>query len=299
MGGISTGSGMRRVLLACGLGVAVAATACTGSSAPKSPSSPTPAAQETGGRPAAYQPLGLVGLWRVDAPGEERGAVLRLGDDLSLWRHCGMLEGEWRADVNGLFVGQLDGGSARCFPGDRRPFPSWLSSSAGYRPLGRGWRLIDRSGTTLAVLRPGGHPVPPRDVLPSLADPPRITALLRQLLRAPRPLPHALKPATPQQVLGRWVPAPGLAGPARRQPYLQFSADGTFTGLDGCNGQGGAWTLDEHGNLVAVQGAQTLIACAGAPVGQWLAKAVHVGFAGSTLVLVGQNGRPTGRLVPG
>lgn len=47
----------------------------------------------------------LVGLWRVEATGEEAGAVLRLAaDQMSLWRGCGVLLGGWRANSEGLFV---------------------------------------------------------------------------------------------------------------------------------------------------------------------------------------------------
>ena len=78
-------------------------------------------------------------------------------------------------------------------------------------------------------------------------------------------LPEGMVPPTPEQLTsGRWVPAgsgsnePGWPD----EPYAQFVSSGSWSGSDGCNGQGGSWSLDSQtGEWLASAGPQTLIGC--------------------------------------
>ena len=96
---------MRRAVLGLAAGLLLVGCATTTPAAAPSPPTKT------------TDPIGLVGLWTVRDAGEEPGAILRLGDDLTLWKNCGHLDGEWRADTAGQFLTFVAGGSDRCFRG--------------------------------------------------------------------------------------------------------------------------------------------------------------------------------------
>lgn len=155
MGRLRLAVGVLTVLLlaACGRGTA----AGPGSGASSAPT------------PAPGDPLDLVGLWSVRAAaGEEPGAVLRLGESVSLWRECGHLDGAWRATADGLFVDQVDSGSSACFRGPDS-VPDWLRQAAGQRTDGPERLLVDRDGRTVARLVPGGRPKVDPNTAPSEA----------------------------------------------------------------------------------------------------------------------------------
>jgi hypothetical protein len=78
---------------------------------------------------------------------------------------------------------------------------------------------------------------------------------------------------------------------------VTFASDGSWSGSDGCNGQGGRWRLGTGGDLVTTTGPSTQIGCAGVPVGGWMARARQAGLAGKTLVLLDGTGHEIGRLV--
>jgi hypothetical protein len=232
-----------------------------------------------------------------EAAGEEPGAILRLGESLSLWRACGHLDGAWRVTVEGLFVDHVAGGSDACF---RNPdsVPDWLRQAAGHRTDGPGRLLVDRDGRTVARLVPGGRPKVDANTAPSEGEPPVVTAGLRQALSPAAALPAGLKPVPAADLVGRWVPSDGTGARAPRPPFVELAADGGWTGSDGCNGQGGRWVAGSAGSFLAVAGAQTAIGCSGADVGGWLAGASRVGMAGNELVLLDRTGHELGRLRP-
>ncbi|MEJ8278582.1 hypothetical protein [Pseudonocardia spirodelae] len=80
----------------------------------------------------------------------------------------------------------------------------------------------------------------------------------------------------------RWLPADGAAG---GRAYAEFAPDGTWTGSDGCNGQGGTWSLDADGTFTATANPSTLIGCENVPVAQWVSSAVRVAVDGGDLLL--------------
>lgn len=129
---------------------------------------PAPIAQDEGS-----DPLGLFGLWQVDAAGETPDTVLWLGEErgepsLRLRRPCGSLTGSWFAGDT-VFAGTLTSWAEPCVLAiGRRPTqeewtPTWLESAITYSPRGQGWQLYDAAGTPVAMLRPGA-PLPQADL---------------------------------------------------------------------------------------------------------------------------------------
>lgn len=286
-------AGLVAVLAVAGCGAGVAGEPGD-AGAPREPAG-TPAAPSPA---AAGDPVGLVGLWTVrEAAGEEPGAILRLAErEASLWRRCGAIFGAWNAGADGLFVAGSHGGSGACYDGPQ-DVPGWLRQAVGHRAAGRDRLLVDRAGRTLARLVPGGRPTVGPDTSPTLAEPPEVTPELRRLLAPAAPLPAGLRPPAATELAHRWVPVSSPDG--RVRPFAQLRADGTWSGSDGCNGQGGRWVAGAAGSFLAVAGAQTLIGCAGVDVGSWLSGAARAGFAGDQLVLLDRSGRELGRLRAG
>ena len=159
--------------------------------------------------------------------------------------------------------------------------------------------LVDRAGRTLARLVPGGRPKVDADTAKSEGEPPVVTDELRRLLGPAAPLPAGLRPASAAELAGRWVPAEGPGSRAPTRPYAELKADGSWSGSDGCNGQGGRWVAGAAGAFLAVAGAQTLIGCEGANMAGWLSDAARAGFAGEQLVLLDRSGKEIARLRAG
>ncbi len=246
--------------------------------------------------PASVDPLKLVGAWNVLTPnGKPTGEYLRIGEDLELSPPCGVLLGSWSASAGGMFVAQTNGGSSGCFTaaheGGRAP--SWLTSAAGFTIDGATRALLDESGHVVARLSPG------RGLyrVPDLAQ-------LRDRLATPPPLASGQVPVTSKTILGRWepmvVPGGAMVKPGQRQPppsYVTFSADGSWTGSDGCNAQGGRWEVGSAGALVTTAGPSTLVGCAGYPVGSWVSRARRAGLEGRELTLFDGHGQLVGQLM--
>jgi hypothetical protein len=277
--------------------IALAASSCAsaGTSLPKAGALPTSSGVAV---PGTTDPLGLVGSWQLIAPGQPAGSVLRLGDDLSLWSGCGYVSGEWNADAAGLFVGHVSGGDGPCedATSGSDPTPERLTRVVAFTTDSIGAQLRDATGAVVATLLPGGHPTAGPNLLPALAQPPTVTDDLRARLRAAAPLPAGLVGATPAQVLGHWVSA---ADPSARG-FADLSPDGSWTGSDGANGQGGRWAAAADGKLVVVAGPQTAASCGPpgcADVGDWFVSASRAAFDGATLVLLDADGKVTGRAV--
>jgi hypothetical protein len=197
--------------------------------------------------------------------------------------------GSWSANAEGMFVAQVDGGSGGCVHvKDRRvKGPSWLIDAVRFTPTGNGVSLLDASGRVVANLV-HGH---------GIYKQPDLTRLRQRLASAPV-LPASLTAATSKSLAGRWLPAPARHYSAST-PNLTFAPDGSWSGSDGCNGQGGRWMLGASGDLIATAGPSTQIGCSGVPVGGWIARARQAGFAGATLVLIDGAGHEIGRLVRG
>jgi heat shock protein HslJ len=283
---------LRAGVLACS---AVLLVSCGSPTPPRATSTPSGLAS----RAATEDPTTLVGSWLVvDATGVESGTVLRIGEDLSLWQRCGYLMGSWRAGGASLFAASLQGGDYDCFPKTGDPTPAWLSAASDYAVDTTGVTLLSRDGTVVARLRPGGRPTPGPNLLPSLADPPTLTAALKATLAPPAPLPASLTRATRAQLVGSWVaagPRPSTSGIAHSPAGATLRDDGTYSATDGCNESTGRWTADP-GGLVVTSGFSTLIGCGNVDVARWLSTATTAGFDGAVLVLVGKDGTETGRL---
>ena len=156
-------------------------------------------------------PSELVGVWKVaEAAGEPAGSVLRIAgsgvEPLILFRQCGELLGSWVASPSGGFLGLLSGFSLACMKsvGHGNPTPPWVAAARSYAVRGNERELLAANGRVLARLLPGGVAHAGKDILPSLADPPTLSAADRSRLDAPaKPLPTS-SPATVQSLAGRW-----------------------------------------------------------------------------------------------
>ncbi len=282
---------------------------CAGGGRATSPGGTTTPGSAGPASGAPDNPEQLIGLWHLDAPGEEAGAVLRIGLDLSVWRRCNEEWGGWAADRDGTFVADLSGYSYACagpkptappkpdVPAPPPP-PAWLVQARGWRVEGPQRTLVDADGAVVARLTPGASIAPRPDVAPQQWAPPQIDAELRQRLRAAAPLPVALRPATRASIVGTWRPEPtGGATLPPSPPFVAFKVDGTWRGSDGCNEQSGRWNLGSGGALLLISGGSTLIGCGGQEAAPRINEARRLGFADAVLVLVSVDGTSIGRLM--
>jgi hypothetical protein len=269
----------------------VAATSAAPAPSPSvSPSSTGPG---TGGKVS-----GLVGRWAVHAKGEPATTRLILDgkSGLSVYRHCGTIDGSWRASSGGVLIDSLYGGSEACFASHATDFSSvpWLWKAHGFRTVAGGWLLLDANGLELAKLTPGSKPYVPPTILSSEADPPSLSSTDKATLdRPPAALPTGLIAATTKTAAGTWVPADGTRG------YVTLTTGGGWRGSDGCNDTSGSWAVLDGGVILATTGPSTLVGCSGTDVGRKLITASTAGFDGKMLELVGPDGKVTVRLQPG
>ncbi|SBT47070.1 META domain-containing protein [Micromonospora narathiwatensis] len=248
-------------------------------------------------------PVALIGSWTVAEADGSAGDVLRLAydtsGDLLLFGRCGPLMGNWRADVNGLFVADLWGNSVPVDGRDCRAgaeiADTWLGRAAAFRVDADGPVLLDDRGGTVARLVAGAKPTPGPNLLPSLAEPPEVTDEVRRAFAPAAALPAALNPAGRETLLGRWVSVQGRWGRSKA-PYVELRADGGWKGSDGCNGQSGRWAAGPGGAFLGTTGPSTLIGCDNESVGVWLARAWRAGLNGDVLVFLDAQGKETGRL---
>ena len=241
--------------------------------------------------PEGSAAVDLVNLWRVSgAEGETADTWLRLDTgEFQLWRDCGMMSGSWSA-TDGLMLASVFGASGSCATGSI-PSIGWLESVAGYSATGNGWKLVDTTGSAVAFLTIDGAPEPIASAAEFYTRAPEVTIETRAYFADAAPLPAAL---TPGIVEGRWTPE-GV-DPATGAG-VEFAADGTWEGSDGCNGGAGRWAADASGGFLATSGPSTLMACDGALVPGWVSQAQRVGFDGDVLVLLDRDGAELGRLL--
>jgi hypothetical protein len=108
--------------------------------------------------------------------------------------------------------------------------------------------------------------------------------------RPAAPLPPGLTPVG--NLTGRWVPTED-GGP--RPAYVDFAADGTWTGSDGCTDTGGSWLAGPDGAFLATaRTVMTFVACPGVGVAPQVGAARRIGMDGATLVLLDVDGVPVG-----
>ncbi|MFF2388563.1 hypothetical protein [Agromyces sp. NPDC058104] len=264
---------------------------CAASGAMPAPTTATATPTPTA---AASDPMKLIGMWRVsDAAGEEVDTWLRLdAPEFALWRDCGMISGGWLAGER-IFLAQTLGASGDCASGSF-PEVAWLDEAASYRATDDGWQLLDADGEPVASLAIDGAPDSIDTVAEFYAEPPVIDDRVRAYFADPAPLPVGLTAVEADDLLGRWVPA---GGSFASDPHVDFLASGTWTGSDGCNGQGGRWAVEGDGELLVTSGPSTLIGCDGAPAPGWVAGAASAAFDDTELVLIDRDGAELGRLV--
>jgi hypothetical protein len=248
---------------------------------------PTPSTKTT----ARANPYGLFGHWRVAAAGERPGTVLTFGLDLILHRPCGELDGNWRADRGGDFIGAIYGGAAKCFHSSQSFSAPWLTQAAGFRISGADRLLLDADGTVLARLSPVG----PEGDSHAIPAPSAFSAAQRALVETPAPLPSGVSPASLDDLLGRWHatgPNPGSPG-----GYVEFTNHGIWIGSDGCNGYGGRLGVGTDGQVLTTTGPNGDVECELSPAPSWVVQAGRIGIAGDQLVLFDASGKLLGRLV--
>lgn len=244
----------------------------------------------------ASDPLDLVGLWRVrDADGVDPETWLRLdGWSWSVESACGSLMGGWAASGR-TFLASEPFGAAGCPLGEG---PTWLMGVVSYEPDGDGWRLLDAAGDVVARLHVDGEPEPHPQIWQEHRVNPQVTEHDRVRFSEPAPLPDELRPASLEQLLGRWRAEAGGRG-----AFLELHEDGTWDGSDGCNASAGSWALEDDARILATAGLSTLIGCPWINLPGLLLDAGRVGvdsWSGrEMLVLVGRDGSELVRLVSG
>jgi hypothetical protein len=244
-------------------------------------SAPHPAASAAG-------PLALVGWWREAATGQIvviDPSRLEVRDSDAAVPGAGggggrVAEGSWVGDSAGRFLARAYGlppGAAGVV---------WLGAAAGFAVDGADRVLLDRTGTPVARLVPAAP-----GVVSGAADPGRPPSDAERRASQPAaPLPAGLRPA--DDLAGRWVPVeqPGPGG-----AFVQFAADGTWTGYDSCTGTGGSWLAGPDGAFLATALSEmTFVACTGVGVAPQVGAARRIGLDGSTLVLLDADGAPVG-----
>lgn len=278
---------LRMIVAVAGL---IVVAGCTGSELSEPESSPSNDASDT--PVPESDPVDLVGLWRViEAEGEDDPAWLRLGaDGLHLWRDCGMLSGSWRADGS-RFLGDMFMGSEGCEPWEN----TWLDEVVSYRPTegGPGWELLDAGGSPVAVLVEDGAPEPAPDHVDSLVEPPEVSDATREALRLPTRPTDLEGSLDVGDLVGRWIPAETY----QTDPFVEFSADGSWRSSDGCNETAARWVAGSGGEFLATTGVTSLIGCEGVSVMTWLGDAAWVDIDDGSLSLYDRDGDHIGDLV--
>jgi hypothetical protein len=258
----------------------------------------------------AAHPTDLVGMWRVTGEAAERGdawvrfdaravSPLLLGQEVTLWRTCGAVAGEWKATAAALVTDMyLSFGDGCASPGALAV--DWLNR-AEYVPTATGIDVRATDGTVRATLV-DDDTMPPEDTVRGLtAALPDLTPEETRLFAPGAPLPDTATAAT--DVVGRWIAADETST-SPEVPFVTFHADGTYTASEGCNGAGGRWVLGDGGEFIATSSPTTLMGCDSIAIPSWVASASHIGSeVGETdaiiLTLYDGDAQPLGRLASG
>jgi hypothetical protein len=220
----------------------------------------------------AADPLALVGWWREATTG---ATVVVDPSRFEVRTPARTTEGSWVGDSAGRFLARAYG----------EP-PDWLATAAGFASNGPDRVLLDRAGAPVARLEPA-----PVGAITGTADPARPPSDLELRARGPiAPLPPSLSPVG--DLTGRWVPTDDVG---HRPAYVEFAADGTWTGSDGCTGTGGSWLAGPGGAFLATAwSVMTFVACPGVGVAPQVGAAHRIGTDGPTVVFFDADGAPVG-----
>ena len=145
--------------------------------------------------------------------------------------------------------------------------------------------LLDRAGAPVARLVPA-----PAGAVTG-ADPARPPSDLELRGRGPVvALPANLTPVG--DLTGRWIPVDDVGD---HPAYVEFAADGTWTGSDGCTPTGGSWLAGPDGAFLATaRTLMTFVACPGVGVAPQVGAARRIGTDGSTVIVMDADGTPVG-----
>jgi hypothetical protein len=218
-------------------------------------------------------PLGLVGMWRVDAPTENAETWLRVEDGFVLHRDDCIIDGGWLATET-AFAASYSSYRGPCVDEQFDDVP-WLTGAVGYEAAASGWSLVDADGEITATLTNDGWPEGISDASAEELSPPRVSDALRERYGAAPPLPEGLDPVTADYLLGRWIPTTSTTA----APFLRFSEGAIVTTSDGCNETESRWMLSDAGRLVTTSFMTTLVGCDGVAVAELLSNTVVVGLA--------------------
>ena len=196
----------------------------------------------------SVDPSHLVGVWHVEnAAGAGRNTWLRLADGVKVWTDCGTANGSWSARSDAFLANLYIFDGEGCAFDD---FPAyWLRNATGYGYVDGELTLLNRLNVPLATLTVG---TPPPQTDPGYFDeevlqPTRSASISRQYIDA-APLPEGVEPT--RDLVGRWAPA-GYDGSSM---YMDFLADGRFSGSHACGGRGGRWLAAVDGSLLTTSG---------------------------------------------
>lgn len=273
--------GMRR--LAALLAVLALAGCGTASSTAGLKAVPTPT--------VSADPASLLGFWAVKEDGKQT-AVLRFGAELTMFLDCGALEASWKAAPDGGLVAYSASGDGHCFSKTGPVLPDWLNPTQGYRVDGDKRVLVDGAGATLVTLEPTSAPRIPSTMNPDYyGKEPTVSEARSNLVAEASEVPTALEPVTASTLTGtKWLAKDNAAA------YLLFKEDGSFTGSDGCNGEGGRYALGQGGEILSVSGPHTLVGCNNSSAGAQLNQAARAARDGDQLVLLDASGHELTRL---
>ncbi|MGW1346593.1 META domain-containing protein [Kribbella sp. NPDC002412] len=114
--------------------------------------------------------------------------------------------------------------------------------------------------------------------------------------QAPVATPSVQAPPSAESVAGTWRPVQmaGLTSLKTERPddpVVEFRADGTWTGSDGCNGLQGTYTIGQRGEFTAKAGPQRLIGCDNVPHTAVLQGAKRITLDADTLKFFAADGR--------
>jgi len=209
--------------------------------------------------------------------------------------------GDARASVDGS---QLIGvwGVDQTFTGPEQPYISFTdngnwTSSDGCNTVAGTWELGELGAITTTagpstLIACDGAPLPQAmaDALFVQVDGNYLTITGSQepattdLIRSTDPLVGPQGPPT-----GVWAESAG-----DNAPYLEFAADGSFSGKDGCNNIFGSWSVAGDGSIKFSGVGSTLMACMG--VDQWLSMAATANVKAGVMTIFGAEGLVLGQL---
>jgi hypothetical protein len=151
-----------------------------------------------------------------------------------------------------------------------------------------GWWRVAATGETV-VIDPSRFEV--RSGTGTAEDPARPPSDLQLRARGPvAALPTNLTPVG--DLTGRWIPVDDVGG---HPAYVEFAADGTWTGSDGCTPTGGSWLAGPDGAFLATaRTLMTFVACPGVGVAPQVGAARRIGTDGPTVILLDADGTPVG-----